>query len=101
MQGIRQVGQLFRRVDGDTLFPSGFAGDELAGRLADSKLSGHECNQVLIGFAVDRWRLDPQLQPVAVQANPLVLAGFGLDMEVQRQNPLLPKIPAQPIKLAS
>ncbi len=101
MQGIRQLWKLFGRTDGDTLLPSGFAGNELAGRLADSELSGYKANQVLIGFAVDRRRLDPELQTVAVQANPFILAGFGLNMEVQRQNPLLPKIPAQPIKLAS
>jgi len=101
MQGIRQVWQLFRRIDGDTLFPSGFAGDELAGRLADPELTGYKCNQVLIGFAVDRRGLDAQLQAVAMQSRPFILAGLGLNMEIQGQNPMFPKIPAQPIKLAS
>jgi|GEM_PF-6925833 len=101
MQRVRQVGKLFRRIDGDTLFPAGFTGNELAGRLADSELIGYKGNQVLIGFAVDRRGLDSQLQAVAMQSRPFILAGLGLNMEIQGQNPMFPAIPTQPIKLAS
>ncbi len=90
-----------RGTDRDAFFPAAFAGDQLAGRFADAELAGDKTEQMLVGFTVDRRRLNPEFQPVAMQTNPLVFAGFGLNMEVQRQNPLLPKIPVQPIKLAS
>jgi len=61
MHCIRQGRKLFGRTDGDTLFPPGFARNELAGRLADPKLSGYKCDQVLIGFTIDRRGLDSQL----------------------------------------
>lgn len=83
MQGIGQGREFFWRADGDTLFPAGFARNELAGRLADRKLIGYKCNQMLIGFAVDRCGLDSQLQPFAVQSRPFILAGLGLNMEIQ------------------
>jgi len=66
MQRVRQVWKLFRRTDGNTLFPAGFTGNEFAGRLADSELIGYKGNQMLIGFAVDRCRLGSQLQAVAM-----------------------------------
>lgn len=56
---------------------------------------------MLVGFAVDRRSLDPELQSFAMQPRPFVLTGFGLNMEVQGQNPMFPMVPAQPIKLAS
>jgi hypothetical protein len=101
LQGVRQSGQFFWRTDRDTLFPPGFAGYQRAGRLADRKLIGDKCNQMLVGFAIDRRGLDSELQSFAVQSRPFILAGLGLDMEVQRQNSMLPMVPVQPIKLAS
>ena len=83
MQGIRQGGELFWRINGDTFFPPGFARYELAGRFADAKLIGYECNQVLVGFAVDRRGFVSQLQSLAVQPRSFILAGFGLNMEIQ------------------
>ncbi len=52
---------------------------------------------MLISLAVNRCGLDSQLQPVAMQSRPLILAGFGLNMEVQRQNAMFPMVPIQPI----
>ncbi len=97
MQAIGQNRQFLRQTNGDTLFPPGFSRYQGAGRLADPKLSGYKRYQMLIGFAVDRRRLDSKLQPLAMQAGPFILAGFGLNMEIQYQNPMLPMIPIQPI----
>jgi hypothetical protein len=36
-----------------------------------------------------------------VQPRPFILAGLGLYMEIQGQNPMFPVIPVQPIKLAN
>jgi hypothetical protein len=36
-----------------------------------------------------------------MQPRPFILAGLGLNMEIQRQNSMFPVIPVQPIRLAS
>ncbi len=97
LQEIRKIGQLPRRTDGDALIPPGFSRYQLTGRFADCKLIGYKCNQLLIGFAVDRRGPDSKLQALAMQSRPFILAGLGLHVEIQGQNMLIPTVPAQAI----
>lgn len=61
LQGVRQSRQFFWRIYGDTFFPPGLTRHQRTGRLADPKLVGDKCNQMLVGFAVDRRGLDSEL----------------------------------------
>lgn len=101
LQGVWQGRQFFWRANSDAFFPAGFARYEFAGRLTDRKLIGYKRYQMLIGFAVDRRGLDSEFQPLAMQTCPFILAGLGLNMETQRQNPMFPMVPVQPIRLAN
>lgn len=100
-QGIRQKRQFLWRANGNTLFPPGLPRNEFTGRFADRKLIGYKANQMLIGFTINRRGLNSQLQTFSVQPRPLIFAGLGLNMEIQRQDPMFPVIPVQPIKLAN
>lgn len=49
----------------------------------DAKGIGYKAQQVLVGFAIYRWCLEPDFQSVAVETTELVAAGIGLDMAAQ------------------
>ena len=58
--------------------------------LANAKLFGQEFDQLLICLAINRGRLDANLQSIAMQTGKFIGTGFGLQMTEQYQSVVLP-----------
>ena len=91
-QGLRQNG--FLQADPQALVTGRLsAGYDYRG-FADAAQPGEKGGQVRVGPAVHRRGGDPDLEAVAMHTTDCILAGSGLDVDVEEQVVTLPGIPS-------